>query len=178
MISGSIESFEKSLTDYNYFFTIPAKNQLRNEIAQNLEINILDYAANTISISYKHSNPMYAQDVCNQIAQSYIEYDLTKKAISSVKIVEFINAQKDSVDVRLKDSEREIQLFKKENNVKSSDILKESNLTQLNELENIIIKNQVDIELLEQFNNMFKNSISTEINSNTIKKFIIIQDIL
>ena len=112
---------------------------------------------------------MYAQDVCNQIAQSYIEYDLTKKAISSVKIVEFINAQKDSVDVRLKDSEREIQLFKKENNVKSSDILKESNLTQLDELENIIIKNQVDIELLEQFNNMFKNSISTEINSNTIK---------
>ena len=169
MISGSIESFEGSLADYNYFFKVPVKNQLRNEIAQNLEINILDYAANTISINYKHSNPMYAQDVCNQIAQSYIEYDLTKKAISSVKIVEFINAQKDSVDVRLKDSEREIQLFKKENNVKSSDILKESNLTQLDELENIIIENQVDIELLEQFNNMFKNSISTEINSNTIK---------
>ena len=73
------------------------------------------------------------------------------------------SCSKNSVDVRLKDSEREIQLFKKENNVKSSDILKESNLTQLDELENIIIKNQVDIELLEQFNNMFKNSISTQI---------------
>jgi len=107
--------------------------------------------------------------VCNEIAKSYIEYDLTKKASSSVKIVEFINAQKDSVDVRLKDSEREIQLFKKENNVKSSDIRKQSSLTQLDELENIIIQNQVDIELLEQFNSMFKNSVSSEINSNSIK---------
>ena len=111
--------------------------------------------------------------MCNEIAKSYIEYDLTKKAISSVKIVEFINAQKDSVDVRLKDSEREIQLFKKENNVKSCYILKESNLTQLDELENIIIQNQVDIELLEQFNSMFKNSVSSEINSNSIKSLLL-----
>ena len=93
--------------------------------------------------------------MCNEIAKSYIEYDLTKKAISSVKIVEFINAQKDSVDVRLKDSEREIQILE-ENNVKSSDIRKQSSLSQLDELENIIIQNQVDIELLEQFNSMFK----------------------
>ena len=169
MISGSIESFEGSLADYNYFFKVPVKNQLRNEIAQNLEINILDYAANTISINYKHSNPMYAQDVCNQIAQSYIEYDLTKKAISSVKIVEFINAQKDSVDVRLKNSEKEIQLFKKENNVKSSGILRDKDLSQLNEIENSIIQNQVDIKLLNQFNEMFKSTISTNINSTAIK---------
>ena len=45
--------------------------------------------------------------------------------------MEFINAQKDSVDVRLKESEREIQLFKKENNVKSSKYLEESNFNQL-----------------------------------------------
>ena len=108
-----LESFEGSLADYNYFFKVPVKNQLRNEIAQNLEINILDYAAKTISITYKHSNPMYAQDVCNQIAQSYIEYDLTKKAISSVKIVEFINAQKDSVDVRLKIVNEKFSCLKK-----------------------------------------------------------------
>ena len=153
IISGTLNSFIESLNNYNYYFTVPTIIERRLEITEHLEINILDYAANTIGVSYKHTNPIYAQDVCNEIAKSYIDYDLTKKAISSVKIVEFINAQKDSVDVRLKDSEREIQIFKKENNVKSSDIRKQSSLSQLDELENISIQNQVDIELLEQFNN-------------------------
>ena len=173
IISGTLKSFIESLNNYNYYFTISTLIERRQEITEHLEINILDYAANTIGVSYKHTNPIYAQDVCNEIAKSYIDYDLTKKAISSVKIVEFINAQKDSVDVRLKDSEREIQIFKKENNVKSSDIRKQSSLSQLDELENIIIQNQVDIELLEQFNSMFKNSVSSEINSNSIKSLLL-----
>ena len=46
------------------------------------------------SVAVTNTATMYAQDVCNQIAQSYIEYDLTKKAISSVKIVEFIVLRK------------------------------------------------------------------------------------
>ena len=177
IISGTLNSFIESLNNYNYYFIIPTLIERRLEITEHLEINILDYAANTIGVSYKHTNPIYAQDVCNEIAKSYIDYDLTKKAISSVKIVEFINAQKDSVDVRLKDSEREIQIFKKENNVKSSDIRKQSSLSQLDELENIIIQNQVDIELLEQFNSMFKNSVSSEINYNSIKGLLLSKDV-
>ena len=54
--------------------------------------------------------------------------------------MKFINSQKDSVDVRLKNSEKEIQLFKKENNVKSSDVMRDKDLSSLNEIENSIIR--------------------------------------
>ena len=105
----TIKSFESSTEEYKYFFNIPSKQDLLNEISNGLEISILDYSANTINISYSHNNPKFAQDICNSIAKVYLEYDLQKKATSSVNIVDFINAQKDSVEIRLKNSEREIK---------------------------------------------------------------------
>ena len=86
IISGTLNSFIESLSNYNYYFKIPTLIERRQEITEHLEINILDYAANTIGITYKHTNPIYAQDVCNEIAKSYIEYDLTKKQLVQLKL--------------------------------------------------------------------------------------------
>mgnify|MGYP001348298072 CR=1 FL=1 len=133
-----------------------------------LEINILDYSANTISISYEHTNPKYAQDICNTITKVYLNYDLYKKATSSINIVEFINAQKDSVDVRLKSSEKEIQEFKKNNNVNVSDVGNSINTFQLDEIDKKIIEFKMEISMMERFTEKFNSTLSTEINSNTI----------
>ena len=64
--------FEASLKDNRYFFIIPSIESLRKEISKDLEINILDYAANTINISYQHTNPKFVQDICNAIANVYL----------------------------------------------------------------------------------------------------------
>ena len=53
--------------------------------------------------------------MCNQISYEYIKYDLQKRAESSVNIVNYINDQKDSVEVRLRVSEKKIQGFQKQN---------------------------------------------------------------
>ena len=60
--------------------------------------------------------------MCNSIANEYIKHDLTKKAISSVNIVNYINSQKDSVENRLKESEQKIQVFKKQNSTESQKV--------------------------------------------------------
>ena len=48
IISGTLNSFIESLSNYNYYFKIPTLIERRQEITEHLEINILDYAANTI----------------------------------------------------------------------------------------------------------------------------------
>ena len=50
--------------------------------------------------------------MCNSIANEYIKHDLTKKAISSVNIVNYINSQKDSVENRLKESDKKFKFLK------------------------------------------------------------------
>ena len=161
--------FKKELENYKFFFEINSINKLRNEISEGLEISILDYSANTINISFNHSNAKLAQDICNSIAHSYLEYDLNKKAISSVNIVDFISKQKDSVDVRLKNSEREIQEFKKINNVNSSEIVKNSNIEEISEFDKQLFQLKMEISMMEKFTEKFNTSLTTEINSSTMK---------
>jgi capsular polysaccharide biosynthesis protein len=174
-IKQSFDELNKTLEDSKYFLVFPSVKNLRSEIRAGLEISILDYSANTINISYEHSNPKFAQDVCNSIAKEYLNYDLEKKAVSSVNIVEFITAQKDSVEIRLKRSEREIQGFKKLNNVNSSSILKTSNISQLDEIDKKILEIKLEISMMERFTNKFNQTLSTEINSSSINNISLTQ---
>ena len=97
------------------FLRIPEKKEIINEIVNGLQLNIQDHSAHTISISHQHTNALFSKDICNSLIDVYMSYDLEKKKLSSDKIVEFINIQKDSVKKRLVDSEKKLRKFKKYN---------------------------------------------------------------
>ena len=99
-----------------------------------------------------------------------MDYDLEKKQLSSDKIVKFINVQKDSVQKRLIESEKKIRKFRKKNKYKNEEKLIEETSNKTDEIEKELLSVENNIELLSQFDLMFNNNLSTEINSSSIKK--------
>ena len=91
-----LEDFKK-LEKSNSYFIIPTIKQIKKELLDGLEVNIVDRSAHTINIIHKHSNTFFSKDICNSLAEIYIDYDLERKQLSSEKIVKFINDRKDSV---------------------------------------------------------------------------------
>jgi len=80
------KKFEKNIENSTSYFIIPTKKQIKNEILKGLELNIIDQSAHTISISHKHSNPLFSKEICNSLIDIYIDYDLEKKQLSSEKL--------------------------------------------------------------------------------------------
>ena len=161
-----IELLKKTLKDDKLYFVFPKKQSLINEINENLKIEIADPAANTIDVSFTHNNPIFTADICNSITNEYIKYDLNKKAISSINIVNYINSQKDSVELRLKDSEQKIQVFKKQYDVKSSDLSKNSALFNIEKIEDELMKVTLDINMLYEIKKMFTRNIDLKSTEN------------
>ena len=163
-----VETFSKSLEENRYYFKLTNTKKLQQEIAKTLSVNISDYSANTIAISHVHNNPNITADICNQLALEYIDYALDKQRKSSINIGKYINAQKDSVEIRLKNSEKKIQDYKKQNDV---------NMTQLNSfsLENIkafdekLITTNLDLKMLKEMDNILPLTFNSSVDAETIQ---------
>ena len=142
---------------------------MKNSILNGLTINIQNQSAHSIQISHQHTNPHFSKDICNSIVKNYMNYEIDKKQKSTDNIVSFISKQKDSVRKRLIRNEKDLRIFKK-NNKLNKDLL---NITGFKEkaekIEIEIAKLQIDIDLMDQFSDMFENNLSTEINSTSMK---------
>ena len=152
------------------FLRIPEKKEIINEIVNGLQLNIQDHSAHTISISHQHTNAFFSKDVCNTLIDVYMSYDLEKKKLSSDKIVEFINIQKDSVKKRLVDSEKKLRKFKKYNkhNFEKLELKNIQNKTE--QVQEELIKTEANLELLNKLDLMFRNNLSSKINISSISE--------
>ena len=168
-IDGELEEFKKNIDNNSSYFIFPAEKQVRNEILNGLEVNIIDKAAHTISISHQHTNGLFSKDICNSLVDIYIDYDLERKQLSSEKIVKFINIRKDSVQKKLILNEKKIRKFQKLNGFNNRTSLKEKQLKEISSVEKELTEINSNIDLLNQFDLMFGNIISSEITSSSIK---------
>ena len=106
-----------------------------------------------------------------------MNYEINKKQKSTDKIVAFIETQKDSVKNRLIKSEKDLRIFKKNNKFKNELININGFKDKAEEIEKEIVKIQLDIDLMDQFSNMFENNLSTEINSSSVKNISLLTTI-
>jgi uncharacterized protein involved in exopolysaccharide biosynthesis len=159
------------------FFIIPSQSEIKNVIKNNLKISVKDRSAHSISISHKHTNPYFSKDICNSIVKIYMTHEINKKKKSTDNIVNFINIQKDSVRKRLIKSEKDLRIFKKNNKFKNDLINITGVKDKAEEIEKEIVQLQLDIELMDQFSDMFENSLSTEINSSSVKNISLLTSI-
>ena len=60
---------------------------------------------------------------------------------------------------RLINSEKDLRFFKKNNKIKNDLISIKSGKSKSEEIEKEIVKLQLDVELLNQFSNMFENNL-------------------
>ncbi|MCB9178681.1 MAG: hypothetical protein H6590_04585 [Flavobacteriales bacterium] len=80
-------------------------------------MDVADYTAKTVSISFRDENPKLALDMVATAAKEFIVWDVERRSESAKNVIEFIRAQKDTVAGALRDSESRLQNFRMDNRV-------------------------------------------------------------
>ncbi len=114
----------------NYFFVIHNRNTLYNNIRDELLIAPSDP---TIGISMRARKPQKAADIVNTVCDEFIQYDKEKKTESATLILDFIEAQVDSISNDLRNYEDQMTNFKLANGISIGTLEQDVN-TQLKEL--------------------------------------------
>jgi uncharacterized protein involved in exopolysaccharide biosynthesis len=142
---------QSGINNSGYHIIINNPNEQFKHLSKQLSINVINYSAQTIEISFKDNNAIKTKEIVNSIAQEFLKYDLEKKQLSANKILEFIDNQTKKVFTDLSQTEREIQKFKKQNNIKEESKGIEYNpfplfTAKINEFEDEI--SNIEIELV------------------------------
>ncbi|MEO8734080.1 MAG: GNVR domain-containing protein, partial [Flavobacteriales bacterium] len=130
------------------FFIINDPAALTSQYASQLSVAISDPDAKTISIGYNDNNALLARDLCQAMADAYIQYDVERKSESAENILRFIESQKDTVFSQLRDSEMKLQEFKKDNRVANMADLTPLLLQRSDEYEDQMLKLRMEDNLL------------------------------
>ena len=92
---------------------------------------------------------------------------LEKQQKSSINIGQYINAQKDSVEIRLKNSEKQIQQYKKKNDVNINQ-MNNFSIESIKNLEEKIVTNELDLKMLREMDKLLPITINSSLNDHPI----------
>lgn len=157
---NEIENLQSEFKKHHFIFNINHPDILTNRYSKNLEIELLNASAKTISIGFKDENPQKTVDVVTALAKEFDNYDLEKKRKSSVKILSFIDDQLDVVYKRMRTSEKSIKSFKKENKIPDVKEYSTAFLEDLNELDKKVIDIDFELEILIEIEKSISNKES------------------
>ena len=126
-------------------------------LKEDIEVEIEDPEAKTIKIQFKHKNAKFSADLITMLASEYNKFVYDRQNTSSTNIVQFIASQKDSVDKRLKESERLIQVFQKSNDIHNTEGLSTSILSQIGSMESQVVEIEIKNSILGEIRLMLSN---------------------
>ena len=70
-----------------------------------------------VKVSFSSNNPILTYEVANQIAESYIEYDLESRVIVSREAKQFLEDQINITKAKLEDSEKQLNAYSSKNEI-------------------------------------------------------------
>jgi len=126
------------------YFIINSESSNLNLIKSNLDVKVKNDQSQSISIDVKNTDPTKAADIANAIAEEFQIYGVEKESESSKKILDFIDQQLNSVFYDLKQSESNIEDFRKKYNYSSDDNFKINSYTRFSKLEDQLLKIELD----------------------------------
>jgi capsular exopolysaccharide synthesis family protein len=144
-----------------FYFIVSDVEAVTALLQAKLNVRMLSDLAKTILIQVTDVNSSKSTDVVNAITEEYLTYDVERKSESSTNIISFIDAQLGSVYNDLKNTESNLQKFKKEKNMSVNDNLMNSEMMRYTSTEDQLLK----VELEEK--------IIAEIQDNIAKKKVI-----
>ena len=164
----TIKNYEAIVAQQNilkqdiYYFVLKNPVLIFSHNIADLNITLLNHAANTIQISYSSNNPEKAVEIVNTIAEEFIKYDIEKKKEGAQNILKFIDEQLNAVYSTLDETEKSIREFRKENKIEFQNEIASTTpfplfTTKIKEFESEILN--IDFELLTL------NRITEQLNS-------------
>ncbi|MCH2197166.1 MAG: polysaccharide biosynthesis tyrosine autokinase [Flavobacteriales bacterium] len=156
------KALRASIEEYELYFRLNNTKTLANRFAGGLDIRILNNTAKTVQISYKDNNPYLAKDFVSALSSEFIRFDLEKRQRSDENILNFIDAQIDTVFERLKNSEILLNQYKQSNKITDLQSISGVYLNRLTDLETRVIQLEVEEKLLNEVESLTQKS-STEI---------------
>ena len=148
------ESFIHELEVNELYFIFNDIKSFAASLKGNIEVDIEDIQAQTIKIQFKHKNAKFTSDLISMLASEYNKFVYDRQNTSSTNIVQFIASQKDSVDKRLKESERLIQSFQKSNDIHNTEGLPTSILSQIEKIESQVVEIEIQNAILGEIRSM------------------------
>ncbi len=103
-----------------YYFTLNSRNQLIEYLSKSIQVDPLNFQANTIRISFQDYNALKAYDIVNKIDSLYITYSNEQKNLANKQKIEWLNNELDQVETRMEGFEDYFENFTLKN--KSSDL--------------------------------------------------------
>jgi capsular exopolysaccharide synthesis family protein len=125
LIDGTELTITKSIyflddDDNTYYFTLNSRNQLIEYLSKNIQVDPLNFQANTIRISFQDYNALKAYDIVNKIDSLYITYSNEQKNLANKQKIEWLNNELAQVETRMEGFEDYFENFTLKN--KSSDL--------------------------------------------------------
>ena len=148
------ESFLHELEVNELYFIFNDTKSFAASVKEYIEVDIEDIQAKTIRIQFKHKNAKFTADLISMLASEYNKFVYDRQNTSSTNIVQFIAAQKDSVDKRLKESERLIQSFQKSNDIHNTEGLTASIIAQIESIERQVVEIEIQNSILSEIQSM------------------------
>lgn len=103
-----------------YYFVLNSRAHLIDYLSKNIQVDPLNFQANTIRISFQDNNATKAYDIVNKIDSLYIIYSNEQKNLANKQKIEWLNKELGQVETRMEGFEDYFESFTLKN--KSSDL--------------------------------------------------------
>jgi tyrosine-protein kinase Etk/Wzc len=104
----------------DYYFVLNSKPSLIEYLSKNIQVDPLNFNANTIRISFQDHNALKAHDIVNKIDSLYITYSNQQKNLANKQKIDWLNKELSQVETRMEGFEDYFENFTLKN--KSSDL--------------------------------------------------------
>ncbi len=145
------EQIKKMVRDNDAFYFIVADVEDATAILQNkLEVFLLNEMAKTIRIQVKDVNSAKSTDIVNAITEEYLTYDVERKSESSTNIISFIDDQLGTVYNALKNTESDLQKFKRDKNFTDVDKMMNSDMLRYSNIEDQMLQLEMEERIISE----------------------------
>jgi tyrosine-protein kinase Etk/Wzc len=104
----------------NYFFVLNSRKSLIDYLSKNIQVDPLNFNANTIRVSFRDHNALKAFDIVNKIDSLYIIYSNQQKNLANKQKIDWLNNELAQVEEKMEGYEDYFERFTLQN--KSSDL--------------------------------------------------------
>jgi len=104
----------------NYFFVLNTRKALIDYLSKNIQVDPLNFNANTIRVSFRDYNALKAYDIVNKIDSLYIIYSNQQKNLANQQKITWLNNELVQVERKMEGYEDYFENFTLQN--KSSDL--------------------------------------------------------